>query len=265
VRKKKINEKNPQITQVNNRPETENLAISSNRSLKDQMDWFVEIEDIIGAKRRYNKDDISTKLRTGILDGKHKKDSTVVIYSKSKNEKWNETTSALLEFARGHFILRVLYQPIWGYAMAGFKWGSLIGIAAKLIDTLFFLGLVNPVFAILFLLAIGVCVIPRIGIVVVIAVSMIMLNFTDTNINFFLIVLSSSITGAILGCLPGMTIGGIIGMYLSRRGAFLRAHDASPEPNGMFFKAIILPFIGGLALLIFYFVTFNPWIVGVLR
>lgn len=67
--------KNPQITEVHSHPKTENMAISSRHSLQDQMDWFVEIEDTIGAKHRYNKDDINTKLRTEILGGKHKKDN----------------------------------------------------------------------------------------------------------------------------------------------------------------------------------------------
>jgi len=237
----------------------------SPHTLKAQTDWFIEIEDVSSEKRCYLVDEVNTTLRERILNGEHKKNSPVVIQSMAKDGKWNETGSSLFAFAKNHFILRVLYQPVWGYAVAGLKWGVVVGIFLKLLDTLFFLGSVDLTLAFMFLLAIGVLFIPRIGIIPAIAVLIIMLVFTDANLNFFLIGLSSAITGAILGCLPGMAIGGIIGTYLSQKGTLLRAHDAAPEPRYMLIKTVLLPFFGGWGLFIIYIFIVNPWLISVLK
>lgn len=243
----------------------ENQNIPLNQTTQAEMDLFIEIEDISGEKHRFFRDEVNTILRTGILDGNYKKNSIVLTYSKASNGKWRKMSSTLLEFVKHNFVLRTLYQPIWSYAMAGLKWGALVGIILKLLDTLLFLGSVDLTFAIMFVIAIAVSFIPRLGIIAVMAVLIIMVIFTNANINFFFMGLSSAITGAILGCLPGMAIGGIIGVYLSRKGAFLYAPDAAPEPKGIFVKAVILPFMGGLGVFIIYLFVFNAWLASFLE
>ena len=243
---------------------SENQDISVNRATQAQMDWFIEIEDISGEKRQFLKNEVSTTFRTGILDGNYKKNSVVLTHSKTTNGKWNITSSTLLEFAKHNFVLRTLYQPVWSHAIAGLKWGALVGSILKLLDTLFFLGSVDLTFAIMFVLAVAVSVIPRFGIFAVIAVSIIMVIFTGAEINFFILGLSSAITGAILGCLPGMAIGGVIGVCLSRTGTFLYAPDAAPEPKGLSIKVVLIPFICGVGLFIIYIFVINTWLVSFL-
>jgi hypothetical protein len=81
--------------------------------------------------------------------------------------------------------------------------------------------------------------------------------------NFFLMFLASALSGAILGCLPGMATGGIVGLI--RRRSISCAKDASPEGTGIILKAIILPLASGGGLIVFYFLVFNPWLLSVLK
>jgi hypothetical protein len=145
--------------------------------------------------------------------------------------------------------------------MAGLKWGALVGVGLKLLDTLIMLGSADPALAFMFLVAIGVCFIPRVGMIAVIIVVIAMAKFT--RVNLFIMGLAAALIGAILGCLPGMAIGGIIGFR--RKSSLSCARDATPEPEGLFVKAVLLPLIGGCGLFVFYILVFNPWLVSVLE
>lgn len=76
----------------------------------------------------------------------------------------------------------------------------------------------------------------------------------------FLMILAGMLVGALLGCLPGMGIGGIIGV--ARRGSLPTAHDASPEPAGLWLRAVILPLLAEGGLLAFCITVFNPWLIS---
>ena len=84
-----------------------------------------------------------------------------------------------------------------------------------------------------------------------------------THMNFFMMAISATLIGAILGCLPGMFIGGIIGWI--RRGSLLKAHDAIDEPSSVLLKTIALPLLGAVALIYSYIVYFNPWLISILQ
>ena len=229
-------------------------------SLRKEKDWFIGVEE--GDSRHYyGKEELTTELRTNILEGKHEKDNGVVIHLKDEDGNWQQTESALDEFAKSHFKLQVLYQPVWSHAIAGLKWGAIGGVALKLLDTLIMLGSVDPTLAFFFLVAVALCFIPRIGIMAVIVFAFITMKFTQMNM--FLMGLSAGLIGATLGCLPGMAVGGIVG--LSRKNSFSLAKDASPEPDGLVLKAVILPLISGVGLIAFYVLVFNPWLMGVLE
>jgi hypothetical protein len=229
-------------------------------ALREATTWFLEIDDVTGKRCHYRSEDIPVALRTAITEGRHDKDAEVVVHSKTE-EKWSESKSTLAELAQNHFPLRVLYQPVWSHAMAGLKWGALVGIGLKLLDTFVLLGSVDPGLALLLLLAAGVCFIPRLGFGAVLVMSFVMMKFTQVNL--FLVLGVASLTGALLGCLPGMAIGGIIGLI--RRSSLPVAKDASPEAPGTAYQAVVLPMVGGGALLAFYLFVFNPWLLGLLE
>jgi hypothetical protein len=106
--------------------------------------------------------------------------------------------------------VRVLYEPVWSHAMSGLKWGALIGIGLKFLDTLIWLFFVDPGLAIMLIIVAGMCAIPRIGIAMSGIVSIAISGFVKVNLlGMFLGVM---IIGSILGCLPGMAIGGIVGL-----------------------------------------------------
>ena len=225
-------------------------------ALKAEKDWFVEIDQPEGRKHFFGKEEISTRMRSEILEGKYTKDLSVGVHSKDKEGKWTRKDSPLFEFAKGYFSLRVLYQPAWSHALEGLKWGALAGIGLKLLDTLILLGTVDPALAFMFLVAIVVCCIPRFGMIGVIGISIFMMKYSKAN--FFLMGLSAGIVGAVLGCLPGMAVGGIIG--LARKNSLPVARDGNSDPEGLFLKAVILPMAGACALWIFYLFVFNTWL-----
>lgn len=137
---------------------------------KKTSDWFVVVQTSGGQRRLCNKKQFADTFRKDILDGVLNVRSTVDVHNKTKDGKWNKTSSPLEQFAKGHFKLRVLYEPVWSHAMAGLKWGALIGIGLKFLDTLILLGSADPTLAFLFLVVAGVCAIPRIGFVAMVVV-----------------------------------------------------------------------------------------------
>jgi len=230
-------------------------------SLKNNKDWLAVAQTSSGEQRIFDKKQFIPALRAGILDGLFTAGSAVDVHVKAQDGTWNKTTSSLAQFAKGHFHLRVLYEPVWSHAMAGLKWGALVGIGLKLLDTLILLGSVDPSMAVLFLVAIGVCFIPRIGMAGVAMVSFMMFKYSKAN--FFMIGLSAALIGATLGCIPGMAIGGAVGF--SRKKELPQAPDAEPEPDGLMLKAVVFPFLGGVALWSFYLFIFNPWLLSILE
>lgn len=253
-------EANTEAKELENLTDTEIKESHEMSSLKKETDLFVRINEINESIRYYRKNELNTILRKDILEGRYDKNAPIVIYSKDKDGKWDKADSNLFQFAKSYFKLRILYQPVWAHAMAGLKWGAILGIGIKLLDSTVMLGMVDPVLAFMFLGVIAVCFIPRIGFVAVIIISIAMVKFT--NMNLFMMFLSAALVGAILGCLPGMTIGGIIGLV--RNKSIIQANDAAPEPEGMFYKAVLLPLLGGGSLIAFYLFVFNPWLVNLL-
>jgi hypothetical protein len=229
-------------------------------AFKKSNDWFVVAQTSNGQRRLSNKKLFIDTLRKDILDGVLTAVSTVDIHAKTKEGQWNKSTAPLAQFAKGHFKLRVLYEPVWSHAMAGLKWGALVGIGLKFIDTLILLGSVNPGVAFMLVVVAGVCAIPRIGLPAMIVVSIAMAKFTRANL--FITLLSIMIIGSILGCLPGMAIGGAIGF--GRIKSLPLAGDATPEREGLALKALVLPLLGGVGLWGFYFFVFNPWLMSVM-
>jgi hypothetical protein len=239
-------------------PSSENTEFES---LEKSKEWFVAAQTMSGDRRLLDREHFISALRTGILDGTFSAASTIEIHSKGSDGKWKKTTSYLGEFAKAHFKLRVLYQPVWAHAIAGLKWGAIIGSGLKLLDTLVLLGSADPALAFMFLVAIGVCFIPRLGMLAIIAVSVAMSRFSRAN--FFVIALSAASVGAVLGCFPGMAIGGIVG--LSRRRALPAVRNAAAEPVGQLLKAILLPIALGVVVWLFYLLVFHPWLTRVME
>lgn len=230
-------------------------------SLKGQMDWFIVVDAGLDTQCHYEKKDLKTGLRTAIVEGKHQQNSAVAIYAKTKEGKWTQVDNTLLGFAKSHFYLHVLYEPVWSHAMAGLKWGAITGMILKLLDTLIALGSVDPGLAFLFLIAIGACMIPRIGFVAMAVISFYLIKLS--KINFFFMGIAAALAGAMLGCLPGMAIGGAIGFY--RKKSLPVAQGAIAEADNLVLKAFVLPLLGGVAGIVCYFYVINPWLIKVIE
>jgi hypothetical protein len=242
----------------------EAVAVHEDRqldSLRNSRDWFLAVTDCSGVASYYAKDELATSLHSDILAGRYRNTDEVVIHSKAQDGAWKETKSTLSDFAGNHFALRTLYEPVWAYALAGLKWGAVVGIGLKLLDTFILFASVNPALGFLFAVAVGVCFIPRIGTAGVIVLSIAMARFT--KVNLFFAGIGAALVGAALGCLPGMAIGGIVGFV--RSASLPRASDAPAERPGLYLKAIVLPGVAGIALLVFYFSVVTPWLAGLLE
>ncbi len=223
-------------------------------TFKKTCNWFVVGENSTG-RWFCTKKEFADIFRRNILEGTFTAACTVDVHVKTKDGKWNKTSSSLAQFAKRHFKIGVLYEPVWSHAMAGLKWGALSGIVLKYLDTLFLLGSIDPRMAFLFLVVTGVCVIPRLGMPLVIVVSISLYRFTKANL--FITLLAVMLFGSILGCLPGMAIGGAIGFL--RRKNLPVASDATPERSGLVWKVMVLPLLGSVIILGGYFGVVNPW------
>jgi len=147
--------------------------------------------------------------------------------------------------------------------MSGLKWGALIGIGLKFLDTLISLFFVDPVLAIMLIIVAGMCAIPRIGSGIGIVSVIVPIAISEfVKVNLLAMFLAVMIIGSILGCLPGMAIGGIVG--LARKKSLPLARDAKPE-RYVVLKAVVLPLLGGAVLWALYLFVFNPWLMNIMR
>lgn len=228
--------------------------------LRYDQNWYIEVNDVDSAAY-YSNDELLTRFHDNIIEGMHRRDDMVVIHNKDNAGNWQRTESTLFDYAKNHSKLRSLYQPVWGYAMEGLRWGAIAGAFLKLADTFVMLLMADTGLAVLFAFAVGSCFIPRIGVLGMFLISFILLKFSP--VNFFIMGLTSALTGAILGCLPGMAIGGIIGFC--KKNSLQLAPDASPNPTGLALKAVIIPLLAGCTLILLYIFVFTPWLLSVLE
>lgn len=234
-------------------PETEvDAELAQHRSTSA---WLVVTRPSDGERQIHDKQAFLPAIGNCIVAGTLRADDAIEIHVQDASGTWSQTTRSVADFAKSNFELRVLFEPVWSHAIAGLKWGALIGIGLKLIDTFVALSSVNPGIALLFLVTVGVCLIPRIGMAGVIFVSLATARFSHAN--FFVMGGAAALTGATLGCLPGMAIGGVVG--LARRSALPRAASTAHESGDVVAKAIVVPLCGAAALLSFYFFVAIPW------
>jgi len=229
-------------------------------TLKKTKKWFAIAQNNNGEKIVYQLETFRDEMEKNIIEGIHSANNQIDIYTKNDKGEWNKVTSTITQFSRSHFKLGVLYRPVWSHAVSGLKYGTLIGIVVKLFDTFLMLLQAEAGMAFLFLVAIAVCFIPRVGIGLMVVISLILSRIS--KVNFFFMALAGALIGAIIGCLPGMAVGGIIGLL--RRDNLPKAKDAEPEENHIVIKSVILPLVFGLLILWFYIFVFNPWLVEAL-
>jgi hypothetical protein len=243
---------------VEDNKNTKDLTVEQYKRTKD---WFIIIENKSDKKSFLDLNNFSDQIQNGLINGNLDSNTKIEGHFKNKDAKWETENTTIKKFVNDFYKLSNLYEPVWNNALVGLKWGAYAGIALKVVDTLILLGSVDLLLAFFFLLTIGVIFIPRIGIIGVIVLSFLMTRYT--GMNFFTMALSAGLTGAILGCLPGMFSGGLYGLI--RRNSIPRAHDAISENTSVLLKAIILPFIGGISLILIYIYIFNPWLQSVLE
>jgi hypothetical protein len=236
---------------------------------KSTCDWFMTVNTDDGTARIYTKEQIIPDLRRSITCGTVHLEDTIDVCAKTETGEWIEKQAILKEFVDDQFSLLVLYQPVWAHAMAGLKWGAIIGIGIKAIDTLITFATIDPLLAVFFLAAVAIFIFPRYGFI---AAAILAFNFIRSAgfDGFFSVMtmtlvaaLTATFTGAILGCLPGMFIGGMTGFF--RRNIIPHANDIDTEPDHLILKAVIIPLIGGVALICFYLLVFNPWLIRILQ
>ena len=220
--------------------------------------WSMLVTNDSGTTYHYEREQILTDLKSNISNGYHEKNNKIVIYSKNRKGKWEQTDSTLDRFVSGHFKLQALYEPVWSYAKEGVKIGAIVGVLLKLLDTFIGLLAVDVEAAIFFGIALAICIIPIKNWIKFGAFAIFYFKFKP-RANFFFMILGSALAGALLGCLPGMAIGGVVGHF--RKKSLPLAKDANNESVGVYFKAILIPLIAGCALILLFVFFFMPWLV----
>ena len=258
---------------INSQESSDNLVVLAEESfsghvttieaeaLKESKDWFIEVHQQNGIVTYFDNGNFIVGLRSKLIDRVFQKDDRLIVYSKDEQGVWGETEFTIGSFSRHHFKLNLLFKPIKEHALMGLKWGAIGGAVLKLLDTVVGLYAAEPTLALLFLAAIGVCIIPRIGTVGVVILSFIIMQ--TSSMNFFLVGLVSGVTGALLGCLPGMFIGGAIGVI--RKQSFKHTIQSFDEKGYNFFTVVLTPLLVGTGLIVLYLMVLNPMFLKMLE
>lgn len=217
---------------------------------------FVSVQAQNGSVTYLDAKHAVARLREAILDGRQGRLSSVRTHVRDDKGAFSTHELLLEKYVRGHFALDVLYRPVRAHALAGLKWGALAGVALKLLDTGLGLLVVEPGAALCFLVAVALCFVPRVGLPAVIVGSIVLGQFYRAN--FFLMGMAAAFAGALLGCLPGMAIGGIVGLLRQER--LRRAPDAPLEEGNPAVTSFLLPAASAVVLHALYFLVVNPWL-----
>jgi hypothetical protein len=249
------------------------------QALKKSTNLLLEIALPSGERQLFNKENGLAILRKGIIEGTFNATSTIdVHYKKDQDSDWSITNVTLAEFAKEHFELRIEYEhPIWTHALAGLKWGALIGGFLKLIDTFMLLHSVNrhlgDIFFMTVMMAIFLTLALRVGfenigsrvglenrpVLFIIAFGALIIfqlmgqmdmAQKQQMIKVIGMISGAASVGAILCCLPGMAVGGAIGLV--RQKSLPRAKDALPEQGDLVLKTIVFPLVVGSAVWFVY-------------
>jgi hypothetical protein len=153
-------------------------------------------------------------------------------------------------------------KPIWRHASMGLLWGSLIGAAVKVLDTVvFFVASDMPAMAFLLLAVVVFSIVssrvPRAGAYIIWVVVVFGLYgyvnvplFFSASFTAFTAAFAAMVTGGVLGSLPGMAVGGLIGVLRGR--VISRAPDAQPESPWLPLTVVTLPAAAGIAVWAIY-------------
>lgn len=225
-------------------------------ALKIDHNWIAALETPQGVRHVCARKTLAGQLRDDILEGRVHAHSEIDVHAKKADGTWLKETTKLGVLVPGDFELRVLYEPVWSHAMAGLKWGAVIGVGLKLLETAVTLAAVDSTLALLFLGALAVCFIPKVGRTGMLVIAVVASRIS--KVNFFFMVVGALLAGAVLGCLPGMAIGGFVGCVRRRR--LPAARDAKREGRDLVWKAVVLPLAGAAAVWALYFGVVVPWL-----
>lgn len=256
----KLQDKNEIIESVSETTVNDNESDEIVVTNKKDNDWFIIVNDNSNDKNVYTLKNFKSELKNGLINGKYSSENKIQGHFKVEGE-WKKEDTTVKKFIKDFNELKMLYKPILNHALIGLKWGIYIGIGLKLLDTAILFGSVDPLIGILFIVAIGITFIPKIGTVGMIIAVIVLGRLTEVNL--YMAAISAALIGGILGCLPGMLLGGVIGWI--RRGNLPKAHDSIIEPSSILLYTIVLPMFGAFGLIYSYIVFFNPWLMSVLE
>jgi len=188
-----------------------------------------------------------TELCEDILQKNIPKDSETTIERKQINQKPFIKQGTLFKCSSFHSLLTDLYTPIRRYSMTGLKYGILFGILLHIAilgcivinnnGTLGFFMVALPICIVIIWLnlALKIAIPSLINSLCMFAVPIITMYI---SFNIFPQLLGGCCSGALLWCMPGMTIGAIVGNV--RKSKLPRAFDAQEE-NGILY--ILIPLV----------------------
>jgi hypothetical protein len=249
----------PVLTDYDLSEETAKLEIIEEH--KKTNEWFIIVDNNSNTQNILIRENFKEELKNGLINGRFNSACTIESHVKVKEGTWKQENITVKKFLQNFKELRMLYRPVWNHAIIGLKTGIIAGIAIKVLDTTIFLSSVDQTLGILFIVAMALMFIPKIGIMGMIIAGFVIGKITQVNI--FLLAMVACLTGMILGCLPGMFIGGIVGLI--RRGKLPKAHDAIIESIPTLSTMIGLPLIGGFGIIYSYLVYLNPFLIGILE
>jgi hypothetical protein len=231
------------------------LVDASLEAFKNLCEWFVVATTSDGQRRICTKKNFQRVLLVDILAGLLRAEDELQVHSKRKDGRWVESFPSLRGFALQHRKLRVAYEPVWTHAATGARWGVVAGVSVAILNALIFYSMTDPWVAVCLGASALVAFVPRFGsrIAPFVFGSLGLMGKVAPAFG----ILTAIIIFAILGGLPGMTIGGAIGWV--REEKLPRAPDAPAEGGFVAVKALVLPLVGWLLAWSVFALVVYPW------
>lgn len=225
----------------------------------DRLRLVITLRD--GVEAGLVDDELPAALEAGIVDGTFRADMPVRCEVNAGDGNWVKSDATVRAVARNWLSTDALYRPVMSYALAGLRWGAIVGVILKLLDTTVLMAAVDPTMLVLWLLTLGAVFIPRVGVGAVILFSIFSAQAGAPN--FFIVAGAATLTGGALGALPGMFVGGLVGIV--RRDRAPHSPEAEHEGAGTVLAGVVLPGVAGLAVLAAYVFWLSPLILASLE
>jgi hypothetical protein len=131
---------------------------------KKNKDWFIILTNSSNGKFAFDRNNFIEELKKGLINGTYSSDNNFECHFKDEKGSWALENTNVIKISKDINELKMLYNPVWNHAVIGLTWGAIIGVGLKILDSAILLGYSDPTLSFLFLGAVGITFIRKIGV-----------------------------------------------------------------------------------------------------